>query len=104
MENQARHAVDLTAASEEDPARGLLTDLVSRPRILDRDDAHHHTTLRRVLATLDSAGPNEAGDCIHSLLWRLILAEQRAARFARDLRARGPVQDTVLAMAASVAP
>jgi hypothetical protein len=92
------------ASVNADPHGDLLRDLVDRPRILDRDVAHHHTSVRRILAALDAAGPTEAGDCIHSLFWRMILAEQRAARFARELAARGPTTDVAQALAASVAP
>lgn len=66
---------------------GLLVhlDKQNRPRILDRDDACEASEVARVLASLDALGPSEAGDVIHSLLWRAALAENRAQRFAQEL-------------------
>lgn len=78
-----------TATIAEKPV-SLITDMLAnlneRPRILDRDEAHHLTTVHRVLAELDVKGPSEAGDVIHSLLWRCAIVDGRARRFANELK------------------
>ena len=66
----------------------ILRDNTGRACLLGRDVAHHPKTIRRVLEELDSTGPTEAGDVIHSLVWRLVLEERRAARFADELMSR----------------
>jgi len=66
----------------------LLAEISERSRLLGRDVASHPKTVRRVLADLDSKGPSEAGDVIHSLLFELALAQVRAARFADELPER----------------
>lgn len=66
----------------------LLTEIKERTRIIDRDVAHHPDTVRRVLSGLDAAGPSEAGDVIHSLLWRCAILEDRSRRFGKALSQR----------------
>lgn len=65
----------------------LLNQLQSRARILDRDQAYHPTTVCQVLTTLDSTGPSEAGDVIHSLFWHATLVSKRAHRFSLEIMA-----------------
>lgn len=61
------------------PENKLLARLERRPRLLDRHEAAHPMTVERVLAALDAVGPSEAGDVIHSLLWKKVQADHLAA-------------------------
>lgn len=81
----ARHA---PPDAGERPDSELLNALQDRPRMLGRDEAHHPATVQRVLGALDASGPSEAGDVIHSLLWRCAILDNRAQRFAKELMAR----------------
>jgi len=63
----------------------LLTEIVNRPRILDRDSALEPDVIRTVLAALDAEGPSQVGDVLHSLLWRAQLLDNRAKRFGQEL-------------------
>lgn len=68
------------------PYNEILRENEQRRRLLGRDVAHHPVTIRRVLAEHRRAnGLSEAGDVIQSLVWRLVLADQRAARFSDEL-------------------
>ena len=68
------------------PYNAILRENEHRQRLLGCDEAHHPATIRRVLAELDANGPSEAGDVVQSLVWWVVLADQRAARFVDELR------------------
>lgn len=69
----------------ESPYNALLREWQRRPRTMGRDVASHPITIRRIMETLDANGPSEAGDCIHSLVFELQIAMNRAQRFADEL-------------------
>lgn len=66
----------------------LLGRLIGRKRLLGKYEAAYPVTVERVLAALDVIAPSEAGDVIHSLLWRMVTADHLSASLSDMLSER----------------
>lgn len=70
---------------EECPYDALLAEWAPRQRVTGKYVASHPVTLREVMRQLDELGPTKTGDCIQSLVFELVIARNRAKRFAEEL-------------------